>query len=209
MINTKADCSGVILAGGLNTRFSGKDKAFIHIGQKRILDRIFDLFGGLFEEIILVTNDPLKYLAWDLKITTDIFPIRSSLTGIHAGLFFSTYPYAFFTACDAPFLKKELVETIIGHIEPGVDVVIPETTEGLEPLCAVYSKNCLKPVEQNLSHQKLKIQQFFKRARVKRIPEKDLRNDDPKLISFFNINTPADLDWAKRFEAGALKDIQT
>ena len=208
MTNTKADCSGVILAGGLNTRFSGKDKAFIQVGGRLILDRLFDIFSGLFKEIILVTNDPLKYLAWDLKITTDIIQLRSSLTGIHAGLFFTTHPYAFFTACDAPFLKKELIETIIGHIEPGVDVVIPETTEGLEPLCAVYSKHCLNPVEQSLGQKKLKIQQFFKKVRTKRILEKNLRNNDPELISFFNINTPADLDLAERFDAGELKHIK-
>jgi len=96
----------VILAGGLNTRFSGTNKAFLRIRGKRILDHIYDLCKELFEEIILVTNDPLQYLEWDLVIATDIFPVRSSLTGIHAGLFCATNPYAFFIACDAPFLKK-------------------------------------------------------------------------------------------------------
>ncbi len=201
MIDTKAYCSGVILAGGLNTRFSGKDKAFIPVRGVPILDRLFNTFSDLFDEKILVTNDPLKYLAWDFKIATDIFSIRSSLTGIHAGLFFTDHPYAFFTACDAPFMKKEIIETILEHIEPGIDVVIPETTAGLEPLCAVYSKHCLKIVEQNLRQKKLKIQQFFKRVRVKRIQEKDLRKKDPELISFFNINTPADLIKAEKIIA--------
>ena len=82
----KISCSGVILAGGLNTRFSGKEKALVRVGGKRIIDRILAVFNGLFEEIILVTNNPLRYIEWDVNIVTDLFPIRSSLTGIHAGL---------------------------------------------------------------------------------------------------------------------------
>jgi molybdopterin-guanine dinucleotide biosynthesis protein A len=194
-------CTGVILAGGQNTRFNGKEKAFIQIGQRRVLDRILDIFRDLFDDIILVTKAPVKYLAWDVTLATDIFPHRSSLTGIHTGLFFATNPYAFFTACDMPFLKKDVVKTIIDRIEPGLDVIIPETEAGFEPLCALYSKNCLKFAEQNLQQQRLQIQQIFKKVRVKKINESEFRKKDPDLISFFNINTPADLDSAERIEA--------
>ena len=101
-------CTGVILAGGLNTRFGGEIKAFLPIGGKRLLDRIFEVFAELFEEIILVTNDPLKYLDWDLFIGSDIFSVRSSLTGIHAGIFYASKPFCFISASDTPFLQKGL-----------------------------------------------------------------------------------------------------
>ena len=191
-------CSGVILAGGQNTRFSGQNKAFISIGGKRMLDHIYEVFNKLFTEIILVTNDPLQYLEWDLNIATDLFPIRSSLTGIHAGLFYSTNPYSFFIACDTPFLKIEMVETIVNGIKPDIDIVLPETSEGIQPLCAVYSKQCLKPVERQLTRKELQIRRFFKKVRVKKLPEKLLRENDPDLLSFFNINTPDDLTKAEK-----------
>jgi molybdopterin-guanine dinucleotide biosynthesis protein A len=191
-------CSGVILAGGQNTRFSGQNKAFISIGGKRMLDHIYEVFNKLFTEIILVTNDPLQYLEWDLNIATDLFPIRSSLTGIHAGLFYSTNPYSFFIACDTPFLKIEMVETIVNSIEPDIDIVLPETSEGIQPLCTVYSKQCLKPVERQLIRKELQIRRFFKKVRVKKLPEKLLRENDPDLLSFFNINTPDDLTKAEK-----------
>lgn len=181
------------MAGGQSERFSGRNKAFISVGGKRILDRIYEIFDSLFDEIILVANDPLKYLEWDLHIVSDIFPFRSSLTGIHTGLFYTNNFYTFITACDIPFLKKELVETIIDSIETGVDVIIPETSNRLEPLCAVYSKRCFKPVEDNLIQKELKIKEFFKKVRVKKLSENILREKDPDLISFFNINTPDDL----------------
>lgn len=195
----KYRCSGVILAGGENSRLSGRNKAFIEIKGERILDRICDIFKELFQEIVVVTKDPLLYIQEDIKIAADVFPIRSSLTGIHAGLFYSTTPFVFFTACDTPFLKKEMVETILDHIEQGTDVIIPQTDEGLEPLCAVYSKNCLPIAERYLVQNKLKIVRVFQGVRVKKIPEKVLRLNDPDLISFFNINTPEDLVRAEKF----------
>lgn len=193
----KSPCSGVILAGGLNTRFSGQDKALISVGRRRILDRIYEVFIQLFDEIFLVSNSPVRYLEWDLNIVADLYPLRSSLTGIHAGLFYASNPHVFFAACDTPFLKKELIEAIIDRIEPGYDAIIPEISAGLEPLCAVYAKRCLNRVEQHLAQEKLKIQLVFKKNRIKKMPEKILRERDPELISFFNINSPEDLEKAE------------
>lgn len=198
-------CSGVILAGGLNTRFSGENKAFFSINGKMVFDCLYDLFNDLFEETILVTNDPLPFLDWDIHIVTDMFQIRSPLIGIHAGLFAAKFPYIFAAACDTPFLKKELIEAIVEEIEPSFDVVVPETPDGFQPLCAVYSKQCLKVLEPHLAEQKcnpnggevfqkgLKIQYLFQKVRVKMLTAKTLREKDPDLISFFNVNTPDDL----------------
>jgi molybdenum cofactor guanylyltransferase len=189
--------SGVILAGGENKRFSGMNKAFIRIGETCMLDQVYRVYSDLFKEIILVTNDPLRYLEWDCQIVTDLFPMKGSLVGIHAGLFYSTMPYAFFAACDTPFLQKELINTIMDALDPEFDVIIPETGQGLEPLCAIYSKACLKPIERQLFANRLKIQTFFQKVRVRKISETSLRGSDPDLLSFFNVNTPDDLKKAE------------
>jgi len=194
-------CTGVILSGGLNTRFDGENKAFISVGGRRIIDRLLDVFSDLFDEIILVTNHPELFLQWDLTIVTDIFDLRSSLTGIHTGLFYSNNPYAFFSACDTPFLKKELVEILVKQIEQKFDIIMPETAAGFEPLCAIYSKRCLKPAEDHLTANKVKIQWAFRSNRIKNIPENQLRTVDPELRSFLNINTPEDLVRAEEMVA--------
>ena len=186
-------CTGVILSGGLNSRFDGKNKAFLSVGGRRILDRLLDVFSDLFDEIILVTNHPQHFLKWDLTIVTDVFDLRSSLTGIHTGLFYMNSPYAFFSACDTPFLKKEMVEILVEQIEQKFDIIMPETAAGFEPLCAIYSKRCLKPAEDHLRANKVKIQWAFRSNRIKHIAENQLRQVDPELRSFLNINTPEDL----------------
>ncbi|MBI9083233.1 MAG: molybdenum cofactor guanylyltransferase [Desulfobacterales bacterium] len=201
MVEHKA-CTGVILAGGLNTRFDGRPKALLEVEGERLLDRIGNLFKELFDEILLVTNDPVRYLEWGFDIVTDIYDVRSSLTGIHTGLFHASHPFAFFTACDTPFLKKSVVEAILEGITDGIDVVMPKTDAGYEPLCAAYSTRCLDTVTRHLEQRRFKIDRVFRKYRIRTISEKVLRRHDPELISFFNINAPSDLDRAKaRLEA--------
>lgn len=193
----KYPCTGVILAGGLSTRFAGKNKAFVEVGGVRIIDRIYDTLKDLFEEIILITNDPLEYIEYDALIGIDLFEKRSSLNGIYSGLFYSSHPHVFITACDTPFLQKELVEMVTGSIDDRFDVVMPRTSEGSEPLCAVYSKRSLNRIEQHLIQDKHKIQRVFRQDRIKIVSEKSLRKVDPDLISFFNVNSSEDLVMAE------------
>jgi molybdopterin-guanine dinucleotide biosynthesis protein A len=186
-------CSGVILAGGLSTRMDGKNKAFLEVGGASILERLCDTFKTFFQELLLVSNSPQEYLSWDLAIVTDLFPVRCSLTGIHSGLFHAPTSHAFVAACDMPFLKTEVIEILLRRVEPKWDVIIPVTGKGYEPLCAVYSKRCIKPIERQLKRGKVKIADFFSHVKVREVPEVELLQADPDLVSFFNVNRPEDL----------------
>ncbi len=194
----KVPCTGVILAGGRNSRFNGSNKAFITLFGKTVLQRILEAFSGLFEDVLLITKSPMDYLHYDIHIATDVFPLSSSLTGVHAGLFYSHTPYAFFAACDTPFLKPETIQTVIAHIEKGCDAVIPQTKAGLEPLCAVYARACLPAIETQIRQKRFQILAAFQKKRVVRIEEAVFREKDPDLVSFFNINSPQDLETAQQ-----------
>jgi molybdenum cofactor guanylyltransferase len=203
-------CAGVILAGGLNVRFNRQNKALAAIGNENILENVLRVFRALFDEIILVTNTPLLYAAWDISIVTDIYPVRSPLSGIYSGLLYAAAPHIFVAACDAPFLQEGLVRTVLDNIHPHADIFLPASGKGLEPLCAVYSKRCLPHIERVLLKQvesdsnagnpeerilkkSLKVTSFFEQVRVKTIDEAQLRAKDSNLVSFFNVNTPEDL----------------
>ena len=198
----KIECTGVILAGGQNKRFAGADKAFERIGDTSIFEHIYGIFREHFEQILLVTNHPEKFMAWDIPMAADLFNFRSSLTGLHTGLFYTSTPYAFFAACDTPFLKKEMIQAVLSAVEPNLDIVVPQTELGFEPLCAAYSRRCLKPVQIQLEKKQFQIQRLFKAMRTQKILEPHLREIDPDLISFFNINTPEDLEQARQMVRG-------
>ncbi len=194
-------CSGVVLAGGENTRFSGQRKAFFRVGGKRMLDHVMAALDGVFDDILLVTNEPERYLDWDATIVTDVYPVRSSLTGIHAGLRFADTPFVFVLSCDMPFVRREVIQELVHRIEPGDDVVIPETEKGLEPLCAAYSQRCIAPFEAQLKRGEMQIGRAFARLSVRRIPERELHDSRGPIRSFVNVNTPEELASARE-EAG-------
>lgn len=200
----KYDCTGVILAGGTNNRFPGEKKAFRKIGQEMILETIYQVFSVLFKEVIIVVNEPRDFVGWDMTLVTDIYPSRCALAGLHTGLFHASYQYAYVTACDTPFLNPGIIEFIIDQIEPGYDVIIPRTNDGVEPLSAVYSKECIPFIEENLVNNIYMIKKFFRRKKVKELPAEKLKQIDPDLRFAFNINTQHDYEKAKEI-AGCLK----
>lgn len=167
---------------------------------RRILDRLLDAFGDLFEDVILVSNRPMLFFPWNVRIVSDVFSDRSSLTGIHSALFYAASSHVFVTACDLPFLKKEVIQTLLHSVTERTDVLVPETPDGIQPLCAVYSKRCLMHVEALLKARQFKIRMFYPKVRVTRFPEKELRAADPRLVSFVNINSPEELAAAERIE---------
>ncbi len=197
----KFDCTGVILAGGKNSRLPGRKKTFQKVGEQSILENICSLFSKLFKEIIIVVNEPEEFAGLDMTIVTDIIPLKCALAGLHAGLFYASYPFAYVTACDTPFVSRAVVEHLVCEAAPRYDVVIPRTDDGLEPLSAVYSKNCLPLIENNLADNIIMIKKFYRKKKVKEIPVEKLRALDPDMRFFFNVNTAEDLEKA-RFIAG-------
>jgi len=193
----KFDCTGVILAGGKNSRLPGKKKAFRKIGDRMIIERLYQLFSSLFKEVIIVVNEPEAFAGWDMTVVTDIIPSRCALAGLHAGLFYASFPYAYVTACDTPFIKQSVVEYIVNQIEPGYEVVVPRTDDGIETLFAIYSKDCIPLIERNLGKNIFMIKKFFRKKKVKEIPVEQLKLIDPEMDFIFNVNTPKDLEKAK------------
>jgi molybdopterin-guanine dinucleotide biosynthesis protein A len=86
-------------------------------------------------------------------------------------------------------------------VAPGFDVVIPKIGDKMEPLHAIYSKNCAKPMESLIKQDNLKITAFFNSVKVRYVEKEELDRFDPEHSSFFNVNTEADLEKAHRIAA--------
>ncbi|MFN2358997.1 MAG: molybdenum cofactor guanylyltransferase [Desulfotignum sp.] len=197
----KLDCTGVILAGGKNSRLPGKKKTFHRIGETTMLERLCTLFSRVFAENIIVVNEPEEFLEPDMMVVTDIIPARCVLAGLHAGLFYASYPYAYVTACDIPFASEAVIRHLVGKIKPGDQVIIPRTDDGLQPLSAVYARECIPLIEANLEKNIYKIKSFYKKKHVKEVPVSVLKKLDPDLGFIFNVNTLGDLEQAKQMAA--------
>lgn len=184
------DCCAIILAGGLNSRMGGRNKALLDVHGQRIVDRIIKVLKTLFDEILLVARDPAPYRHLPVNIVEDLFDARSSLTGIHAGLSQARAGFGFVVPCDAPFLQPDLIRAILEEIRPDTDVVIPCIDGFYQPLCAVYAKQCLPHIQAMLERGDYKIINFFGDIRLKTVPLEKLEQADPEQRSFINVNTP-------------------
>lgn len=183
--------TGVILAGGESTRM-GKNKAFIEINGKRIIDRTVSLFREVFDDVLLVTNTPLDYIELKVRIVTDLVSGKGSLGGIYTGLFFSSSPKAFFVGCDMPFLDRRVIQYFLGLAQTA-DIVVQRTKDYWQPLHAIYPRTLLKPIERLLQQGELKIIKTYQGMRVREVTGEELKRFDPDLHTLSNFNTPEEL----------------
>jgi molybdopterin-guanine dinucleotide biosynthesis protein A len=187
--------TGIILSGGKSTRM-GENKAFIEIEGIPIVHRIHNLFERLFDEVIIVANQKRDFSDLNAKIYEDLIPNRGVLGGLYTGLFFSSFLFSFCVACDMPFLKESVIKFLIENME-GYDVVVPKTRDGLQPLHAIYSKNCLEPIRKIIDEGRFKIIDLYWMVRVKIVEEREFFSLDPMRESFINVNTPEELSFIK------------
>ena len=190
-------CSAVILTGGLNKRMQGRNKAFMQLGGRRFLTRILDAVCVGLDDCLIVTRQTGPYRDWPVKIVTDRLAVRSPLTGIHAGLLSMRREFALVTSCDTPLLKKAVVRRLLKALEPDADVIVPASGTFFQPLCALYSRRCAPVIEEILRQGEVKVDRLYASVRVKRVPYRHFEAVDPDLHSFFNVNTPGDLETAR------------
>jgi molybdopterin-guanine dinucleotide biosynthesis protein A len=190
--------TGIILSGGQSLRM-GENKAFIEIDGIPIINRIHSVFKKLFQEVIIVTNQKELFSNFDAKIYVDIIPDRGALVGLYTGLFFSSFPYSFCVACDMPYLKESVIEFFIDKLDDNdFDGIVPKTTDGLQPLHAVYSKKCLPAIKKTIEDGRSKIIDFYSMVKIKLIEEQEFHFLDPGMESFINVNTPEQLRLVKQ-----------
>ena len=194
------DISCVVLAGGKGLRL-GQDKALETIGNKNLLHWVVSYLSLFKSNIIIVTAEKqsLSQLTDypQLRIVTDAYPDKGPLAGIYTGLATSDSLHNLVVACDMPFLNYALLDYIL-QISADFDLVIPRLGDMVEPLHAVYSKTCLPPIKSLLEQGNLSIRGLFSLVRVRYVEATEINRFDPEHLSFFNINTEADLDKARQ-----------
>lgn len=194
------DISGIVLAGGKGTRL-GHDKIFEIIGNKSLLQRVVSVISRLCHEVIIVTsperNIPQVISDSNLKIVGDILPGKGPLIGIYTGLKVSNSFYNLVVASDMPFLKLALLQCM-AQVAGSYDVVVPRVGSLVEPLHAIYSKNCVAAIENMMKLGKLSVYRLLELVKVRYVQADEIERFDPKHLSFFNINTKADLNKARK-----------
>jgi molybdopterin-guanine dinucleotide biosynthesis protein A len=191
----------IVLAGGKGLRL-GRDKVQEIIGDRNLLQWVVSRLSCFSSsDIIIVTargkSLPQLNVYPRFRIVTDTYPDKGALGGIYTGLAVSTSLYNIVVAADMPFLNQALLNYMV-EVSPGFDVVIPRVGELTEPLHAIYSKSCMAPIERLFSQGELRIIPMLDLVKVRYVEADEIDRFDPKHLSFFNINTEADLEIAQQ-----------
>lgn len=188
--------SCIVLAGGKSIRL-GRNKVAEVIGEHSLLERVISSLSFFNTDIIIVTakDSSLPQLTdhMHINIVNDIYPERGSIGGIYSGLKASRSPLNLVLACDMPFLNLNLLRYML-DISDGYDVVVPQINRVIfEPLHAVYSKNCVAPLERLIKDNIFRIIELFPLVKVRYVKNVEIDRFDPDHLSFFNVNTEDDL----------------
>jgi molybdopterin-guanine dinucleotide biosynthesis protein A len=177
-----------VLAGGKSSRM-GTDKSFVRVLGRPMIERVLAAVDGLGAETHIITNRPDDYAYLGLPLHTDVLPDKGSLGGLYSALTYAAHDTVLVVACDMPFLARPLLGHLLA-LAPGHDVVVPRVAGECEPLHAVYGKACLAPIRARLDAGRFKVIGFYEDVRVRYVEEVELREFDPQLRSFVNVNTP-------------------
>jgi molybdopterin-guanine dinucleotide biosynthesis protein A len=194
----------IILAGGKSVRL-GRDKIVEKLGPTSLLEQVVTRVKPLSKRIIVVTANERKFSELadqpDVTVISDIIPDQGSLGGIYTGLVTSDTRYNLVLAADMPFLNETLLRYLI-EVSEGYDFVLPHYDDLYEPLHAVYSRSCIPAIESLFARHQRAIIELFPYLKVRFVDAAEVEKFDPRHLSFFNINTPEDLERAKEIAGG-------
>ena len=191
--------SGIVLGGGESRRM-GRDKRRLQWEGEPLLDRVSRVMDTLFEEVLVVTaQEDYDCSHLPVRLVTDKIPQKGSLGGLYTGLLEAKNSLVFVVACDMPFLQRECISRFC-VFSGTADVLVVKLSSGIQPLHARYSKRCAPIIEQMIQKEDLKIQNLVTHSDLAvEIMRESLFDDiDPYRRSFMNINTPADLEFARK-----------
>jgi molybdopterin-guanine dinucleotide biosynthesis protein A len=185
------DITGVILSGGKSSRY-GENKALVRFQGMTIIERVIRVMTSVFHQTVLIANDSKEYADLKLPIYQDIIKGIGPIGGIFTALESISDPAGFIVACDMPFLNPDLIRYMVAR-KDDYDAVIPRIDWKIESLHALYDRDCLPAVRDNINRGIYQPLQFQSKIRTLYIEEAEIRKVDPELRAFYNINRPQEL----------------
>jgi molybdenum cofactor guanylyltransferase len=185
-----SDIAAFVLAGGKSSRM-GKDKAFLELGGRSLLAHALELAESVSPTVAIV-GDGVKFSPMG-RVVEDIYPGQGPLAGIHAALLSSESDLNLVLAVDIPFVEKEFLQYLLSEASRGSAVAtVSKTTEGWQPLCAIYRREFAETAERALRAGKNKIGVLFEQVETRIIGHEELLRVNFPEAMFRNLNTPED-----------------
>lgn len=194
--------AGYVMSGGASTRF-GFDKARAELSGQPMLKRMCTLLRGAVGSASVVA--PIgRYSEFGERIVEDHWPGEGPLGGIITALMdaheqLQEHTWCLIVGCDMPFLTCEWLTYMKDRaLASGAAVIAPQSASGLEPLCACWHTSATGKLQHAFEDGIRKVTEAMKRVSMEVIDEKDWGPLDESGRLFWNMNTPAEYEEARR-----------
>jgi molybdenum cofactor guanylyltransferase len=190
--------SAIVLAGGRSSRM-GTDKATLAWDGATLIQRTVAELRRLFDDVIVVCRLDQAGVMTDFgaRVLSDDEPFQGPVTALHRGLDAIETDVAFACGCDLPFLKAEMAKALC-TMAAGYEAAIPEIGGRLQVLHAAYHRNSAPVLQTMIEAGRHKLQELVPLLRARIVNQSDLSRYDQHLLSFVNVNTPAEYQHALR-----------
>ncbi len=168
----------------------GFDKQLLKIGDERICEHLALRLSTEFQQVILVTNRPELYTDSNCIVVEDVVRDFGPLAGILSGLLHAESEYAYIIAGDMPNVNLDYIRWLDTRCAPETDVLVAKQ-EGIhiEPFNGVYSKRCIKTIEEAVCTDSRKIIDIYPKLNVDYVSDEEARRFSPDWEMFRNLNT--------------------
>lgn len=177
---------GLILAGGKGTRMDGKYKGGLIYGEETFMDHLIREMKKEAGKIYVSYGTHVQETYDNCIVIMDEYVDCGPIGGLHAGLKMCEQEMIMVAACDMPLLKIELYRFLWEQMEPYDQGVVPVAEGRIHPLAAIYKKEIMQIVEEQIEEQDNRLTGVLDRLNIRYV---DL-SDYPKLLRMLqNINT--------------------
>ena len=192
--------SCIILAGGFSKRL-GQDKGLIELAGRPLVLHVIDKVSGIVDEMLVVVSSDYqrerftRSVGHKADVIVDKGEAWSPLIGASTGFESACGEYSLLLPCDTPFISSEIASLLL-NLCFNRGAAIPRWPNGyIEPLQSAYhTKSALAASRTALDHERLDLRSMIAHLRgVRYVSTLVLRRVDPKLLTFFNINTQEEL----------------
>jgi len=192
---------GAILAGGKSTRM-GKDKLFLELDNKKLIEHTIDKVKKYLKQLIVVTNQNNEFFSKNnLTVVKDCIegqlgPLVGILTAMEwAKQNSKKYSWVATFPCDTPFFPETIIKSFIKESERKDSLILCASSHGRKHnIFGLWSLALYDKLKDDLVNNKIrKVQDWTEKNKIKNLEFK-FEDYDP----FFNINTKDDLEFAKK-----------
>ena len=177
----------VIIAGGKSSRMQ-RDKALLPFGKySSLAEYQYTRLSKIFSKVYISSKE--DKFDFNVKIIKDVNKVSSPLVALVSIFETLRCDEVFVLSVDAPFVERTVIEKLYEARNKISDVIVAQSKNGLEPLCAIYRRSFLNKAKIALKNNQHRLQSLFNELEVKKVLIEEEK-------FFMNLNYPDEYEEA-------------